>query len=393
MKIERINHDGEGIGYINNKIAFVPKTIQGDNVDVSVVKEHKNYYKCKLDKIIDSSSDRVNYPCKYYLECGGCSIGNYNYDKQLEFKKDKVKNIFSKYLNKDINPDIIPSKQYGYRNKITLRADKKLGLLKYESNDIINVDKCLLVSNKVNEIIHLLNSYDISRLSSVIIREFDNGIMVSLYGNVNDEVINKLKEHVISIYLNDKELYKKEEGYIVLNGIKYIISLNSFFQVNTSNITNLYDLVIKYGKFTKEDNVLDLYCGLGSISLYISKYCKNVLGIEINESSITDANKNMKINNISNTKFVCSDVAKILDENYHYDIVIVDPPRSGLDNHTKDILKKIKSKRIVYVSCDPMTLVRDIKDLSDVYEFNDISLVDMFPNTHHVESVVTLKRK
>jgi 23S rRNA (uracil-5-)-methyltransferase RumA len=217
--------------------------------------------------------------------------------------------------------------------------------------------------------------------------------MIGLYGSINDELTNKLKDYTISIYLNNKELYKKEEGYIVLNGIKYIISLNSFFQVNTSNITNLYDLVIKYGKFTKEDNVLDLYCGLGSISLYISKYCKNVLGIEINESSIDDANKNMKINNVSNTKFICSDVSKILDENYHYDIVIVDPPRSGLDSYTKDILKKIKSKRIVYVSCDPMTLVRDVKDLSDVYEFNDISLVDMFPNTYHVESVVVLERK
>ncbi len=390
MKIERINHDGEGIGYIDNKIAFVPKTIPGDEIKTSIVEEHKNYYKCKLDKIIENSSDRVDYPCKYYLDCGGCSIGNYEYSKQLNFKKDKVKNIFSKYLNKDINPEIIPSREYGYRNKITLHVDKKLGLLRYESNLIVNIDKCLLVSDKVNKIISLLNSYDISKLSSVIIREFDNGIMVGLYGSINDDIINKLKEYTISIYLNDKELYKKEDGYIILNGIKYLISLNSFFQVNTSNITNLYDLVIKYGKFSKEDSVLDLYCGLGSISLYISKYCKSVLGIEINESSINDANKNMIINNISNAKFICGDVAKILDENYYYDVVVVDPPRSGLDNYTKEVLKKIKCKRIVYVSCNPMTLARDIKDLSDTYEFNDISLVDMFPNTHHVESVVEL---
>lgn len=393
MKIERINHDGEGVGYLNNKVSFVPKTIPGDEVLATIIKEYKNYNKCKLDKIIAESSDRVDYPCKYYLDCGGCSIGNYEYNKQLEFKKDKVKNIFSKYLNVSINPDIIPSRQYGYRNKITLRVDKKLGLLENESNDIVNIDKCLLVSDRVNEIISLLNSYNISELDSVIIREFDNGIMVGLYGSINDEVITKLKEYVISIYLNDKELYKKEDGYIILNGIKYLISLNSFFQVNTSNITNLYDLVIKYGKFSKEDSVLDLYCGLGSISLYISKYCKSVLGIEINESSINDANKNMKINNIINTKFICSDVAKIIDENYHYDVVVVDPPRSGLDNYTKDVLKKINCKRIVYVSCNPMTLVRDIRDMSDTYEFKDISLVDMFPNTHHIECVCLLTLK
>lgn len=154
----------------------------------------------------------------------------------------------------------------------------------------------------------------------------------------------------------------------------------------------MYEEIVKYGCFTLKDNVLDLYCGTGSISLYISSHCNSVLGIEINKDAIEDANINTKINNINNVDFICGDVSKVLKMG-KYDVVIVDPPRSGLDKHTKKVLKEINVKRIVYVSCNPITMVRDIKDMSERYNFENITLVDMFPQTHHVECVSVLHRK
>jgi len=164
-----------------------------------------------------------------------------------------------------------------------------------------------------------------------------------------------------------------------------------FFQINTSNISKLYNEIIRYGEFTKNDVVIDLYCGVGSISLYIAKYVKSVLGIEIVEDAIKDAKENAKINNINNVKFLCGDVSKLIDGNINGDTLIVDPPRIGIDEYSLEVINKSKINKIIYVSCDPMTLVRDIKKL-DNYELCNISVVDMFPQTHHVESITVLKR-
>mgnify|MGYP003319881481 CR=1 FL=1 len=173
------------------------------------------------------------------------------------------------------------------------------------------------------------------------------------------------------------------------------ISINTINNGVNTSITKdgkQYDVVLKYGDFKKDDNVIDLYCGVGSISLYISKYVNSVLGIEIIEDAIKDAKENAKLNNINNVDFICGDVSKLVDLNTDGNIVIVDPPRVGLDKHTIDVLNKINIDRLIYVSCDPMTLVRDLK-LLDEYIIKDVTLVDMFPNTHHVETVVLLNRK
>ena len=183
--------------------------------------------------------------------------------------------------------------------------------------------------------------------------------------------------------MNDKIVYQKEDGYIHVGELKYKVSPKAFFQINTSNISNLYDEIIRYGKFTKNDSLIDLYSGVGSISLYVAKYVKNVLGIEIIPEAIDDAWENAKINNIDNAKFICGDVNKLIDDNVKCDVLIVDPPRVGLDKHTVEVINDSKIKKVIYVSCDTMTLVRDIK-LLDNYELNDISVIDMFPETHHV---------
>ncbi len=387
LKIIDMDHLGNGIGKINGKVVFVPKSIPGDVVDITLVKQSKKYDVGKIERIITMSPDRVTCDCPYYMECGGCNILNLSYDDQLMFKVNKVKNIFKKYLNIDINPRIIGSKKTTkYRNKITFHNDLELGLVG-EFDDIIQLTHCDLVSDKVNELFNLVKEEDISKVKKVTIREVDNGLILSIDGDIK---IDKLRDKCIEIYINNKCVYSKERGYIYLDKLKFMISNAAFFQINTTNITNLYNEILRYGEFSKEDKVIDLYCGVGSISLYIANYVKEVLGIEVVPEAIEDALENAKINNINNAKFICSDVSMI--DNVDSDILIVDPPRIGLEKNVTEMINNSNIAKVIYVSCDPMTLVRDLKIL-DNYDVKAISVVDMFPGTHHVESIVLLSLK
>lgn len=389
IKINSMDHMGNGISKINNKIVFVPKSLTNDICDIDIYKEYKKYSKGKINKILEASDLRIDSVCPYYDICGGCNISNLSYSEQLKFKVNKVKNIFKKYLDMDINPRVIGSnKEYKYRNKITYHNDSKLGLIG-EFDGIIDIDKCLLVSDKVNELYGLIKNRDTKDVKLIMIKECDNGLILSITGKMD---VSNLYDKCISIYMNNKCIYHKENGYICINNIKYMVSNQSFFQVNTTNITNLYDEIIRYGNFKKTDKVIDLYCGVGSISLYIANYVKSVLGIEIIPEAIKDAKKNASINNISNVEFICSDVAKVISDNLDGNILIVDPPRIGIDSHTIDIINNSKIDKMIYVSCNPMTLVRDLKLLTN-YKLTDISVVDMFPQTHHVECVCLLERR
>ena len=390
VKIIDIDHKGNGISKIDNKIVFIPKCIPGDVVDIDIVKSHKKYDEGRVNSFVRYSEDRIESLCPYYNICGGCNISNLNYSKQLEYKENKIINIFKRYLNIDINPEIIGSdNNYEYRNKITFQnMDGIVGLVSID-NKLINIDKCILVSDKVNELYNVICKEDLSNVRKIVIKECDNGLILGLDGKMN---IDDIKNLCLSIYCNGNCVCKNDDGYINVGDIKYRVSMDSFFQVNSRNISRLYDVIVKYGEFKKNDSVIDLYCGVGSISIYISKYVDSVLGIEIIDDAIKDANENAKLNGIKNTKFICGDVSKLVDDSISGNVVIVDPPRVGLDNHTIDVLNSINVDRLIYVSCDPMTLVRDLSKL-DSYEIKDITLVDMFPQTHHVESVFLLQRK
>lgn len=389
LKIIDMDHMGSGIAKDNNKVIFIPKSVPDDICEVEIIKDNQKYAKGKITSIIEPSSLRKKALCPYYKECGGCNISNLDYQEQLAFKESKVKNIFKKYLNLDINPTVIKSnKQYTYRNKITYHYDKVLGLIS-EYDGLVNIDSCLLVSDNINNLFNEIKKNDLSKVKLITIKECDNGLILSITGSM---LIDNLKDKCLSIYLNNKCVYYKEDGYIYLDNLKYMISNQSFFQVNTSNITNLYNEIIKYGNFVKTDKVIDLYCGVGSITLYISKYVKEVLGIEIVEDAIKDAKVNANINKINNVKFICGDVSKLIDDNLKGNILIVDPPRTGLDKHTIEVINKKKITKVIYVSCNPMTLVRDLKLLTN-YELENISIVDMFPQTHHVECVCSLSIK
>ncbi|MEE3342551.1 MAG: class I SAM-dependent RNA methyltransferase [Bacilli bacterium] len=394
VKIERINDTGEGIGFLDRQVVFVPKTIPGDIVMIKDINKYKNYMRASVDNYIEYSKLREEAKCPYFSQCGGCQLMNINYQKQLEYKKNKVINIFKKYGNIDINPEIISDKQYKYRNKIVLEVrNGKIGLNKYHSHDIVYIDKCLLVSDNINKIIDLINNnLDLTGINKIMIRESTSkDIMVVFYGNID---INKVKEllndKVESCYLNDRLIIGNKYIITKLNNYSYTLSPNSFFQVNYDMTIKLYNKVLEY--ISNGDNVMDLYCGTGSIGIYISNKVSNILGVEIVKDAINNANINKRINNINNINFKCGDVEKIINKNDKYDTIIVDPPRAGLSKKTRDILLDINSNKIIYVSCNPMTLVRDIKYLSNHYELKDITLFDMFPNTYHVESVVVLER-
>lgn len=390
VKIIDIDHKGNGMARVDNKIVFIPKAVTGDIVNIDIVKKHKKYDEGRVNQIVTLSEDRIESLCPYYNVCGGCNISVLNYQKQLEYKKNKIINIFKRYLKMDINPNIVGSdNRYEYRNKITFKCDgNKLGLVSID-NELISIDRCVLVSDRVNGLYERICREDLSNIRKVVIKECDNGLILQLDGNIN---IDNLKELCLSIYINHECVYYIEDGYINIGDIKYRVSMDSFFQVNSNNISRLYDVVLKYGEFKTADKVIDLYCGVGSISLYVSRYVDKVLGIEIIEDAIKDACENAKLNNIDNVEFICGDVSKLIDDNSLGNVVIVDPPRVGLDNHTIEVLNSLDIDRLIYVSCDPMTLVRDLDKL-DNYKIEDITLVDMFPQTHHVESVVLLKRK
>ncbi len=391
MKVQIIDmdHKGNGISKLDNKVIFIPKGITGDTCDISIYKNYKNYDIGKINEITKNSDLRKEVLCPYFSVCGGCNIINMDYQEQLKFKENKVKNVFKKYLNIEINPKVIGSiKQYGYRNKITYHNDTSLGLIG-EFGGVIDINKCLLVSNKVNELYNEIKELDLSNVKLITIRECDNGLILIVTGKLK---IDNLKGLCIEIVINNESVYKKEDGYISIGELKYKVSPNAFFQINTSNICQLYDEVVRYGEFSKNDNVIDLYCGVGSISLYIAKYVKSVLGIEIIPEAINDAKDNAKINNIKNAEFVCGDVSKLISNSIDGDILIVDPPRIGLDRHTTEVINEKKIKKLIYVSCDVMTLVRDIKLLTN-YKLGKISVIDMFPGTHHCESITVLERE
>ena len=390
VKIIDMDHRGNGICKYNEKVCFVPKSIKDDVIDINIVKSHRKYDDGRINKIITGSDNRVLSKCPYYNVCGGCNISNLSYDNQLMYKKNKVVNIFKRYLSMDISPRIIGSEcDYKYRNKITYHVyNGKIGLMDIDNN-LLAIDSCMLVSDSVNELYKKISLEDLSNVKKIMIKECDNGLILSIDGKMDTKNITNL---CIMIYMDNNLVYKKEDGYIYINDIKYMVNEKSFFQVNTKNISNLYDVILEYGNFKKSDNVIDLYCGVGSISLYMAKYVNSVLGIEIIREAIDDANNNKLINNINNAKFICGDVSKLIDDNVICDILVVDPPRIGLDSHSADVINVSGIERIIYVSCDPMTLVRDLSRLNK-YSVKDITLVDMFPQTHHIESVVCLEKR
>ena len=389
VKIDKLSHDLRGITRIDNKVTFIPKVLPDEVVNIRLTKQKRKINEASLVEVIDKSKDRVKYICPYYDICGGCDTGHILYSKSIMYKKDMVVDIFKRYCDMDVDMDVIYDEDniYNYRNKITLRVnDGKLALV---GENLVNIDYCYLVNDNINRVIGILNGICLDGIDEVIIRGTDE-IMVIINGDVdNDKLIQILKDNVSSIFINDIKVFGNDYVMINVGNYRYAVYPNSFFQVNTKMISRLYDKVLEFAG--KGNKLLDLYCGAGTIGIYLANNFNSIRGVEQNESAIKGANLNKDINGINNISFVCERASAISE--IEEDVVVVDPPRSGLDSITIRRIMNSRIERLVYVSCNPITLARDINILKDKYNLVSMSLFDMFPNTSHAECVCLLNRQ
>lgn len=428
---------GEGIAKIDNFTIFINGAIKGEKVKILIVKVVSSYAFAKLLEIIEKTESRVEEKCKTFIKCGGCSLRHMKYDCTLQLKKQMVENCLYKELGRKINVNetIGMSNPYYYRNKlqypIGLDHSKQaiMGIYANRSHNIISVDQCFIqdqtcqnIAKDVYEFIkkNRLEPYDETTLQGIFrhivikIGKFSNEIMVILvlnkekfekqdelvsylldrYSNIKT-IIKNINSQNTNVILGKKNIILYGSGYIYdqLGEYKFKISPLSFYQVNPIQTKVLYNKAIEIAKLEGSETVLDLYCGIGTISIFLSKYIKKVYGIEVVEDAIKDAKENVKINGINNVEFLAGDVEKILPELLKRvipDVVFVDPPRKGLDQNTIKNIMKVNPEKIVYISCNPATLARDLRLLGEKYEVKKVQPVDMFPYTTHVECVALL---
>ena len=395
VKILRLNNEGEGIGTIDDKVIFVDNALPGEEVEVKITENHKNYLRGKNLQINSSSKNRIKPICKYYNECGGCDLMHMN--NQIEFKKEKLENLFDKMCNEKINVNVFNFNDLYYRNKVTLKIkNNKLGFYKNKTNELVEINECVITNKKINEVIKNLNKYLEKNLvddTKIMIRICNEEIMISIDKLKNIDNFIKEFNYLDSIYVDNKLVYGKESLIENIDEFNFYVSPKSFFQVNKEVMEKMYKKATSY--IDKNELTLDLYSGTGTISILLSKVSKKVIGIEIVKDAVYDANKNLTLNNINNVEFICGKVEdKISDlKKLKVDNIVVDPPRAGINKKGLDVIKEISPEKIIYISCNPLTLARDYNYLKDNYELKEIKAFDMFPQTHHVETFCILKLK
>ena len=434
--------EGEGIAKINDFTIFIPGAIKGEKVKILVVKVLSSYAFAKILEILEKSENRIEPDCKTYKRCGGCNLRHIKYQETLKQKQNSVQSLVDKTLKNKIKvkETIGMENLYYYRNKVQypVGIDKdgkpQIGVFANRSHEIIPIEKCFIQNEKSEQIAKYIfdlwneNKYTIYNektrkglLRHIVIKTgiktnqymcilvingqgFDNekefvSKITNKYKEITSIIVNaNMKNTNVILGLENRTIFGK--GYIEDKLGEYIFKISplSFYQVNPIQAEKLYNLGIEKANITKDDIVFDLYCGIGTISLFMSKYAKKVYGIEIVEEAIKAAKENAEINNVDNVEFIAGDVEKALsniiyDRKIIPDIVMVDPPRRGLDNTSINNILNIKSKRLVYISCNPATLVRDLAKLEEMYEVKEIVPVDMFPFTSHIETVTVLIQK
>lgn len=402
-----LENEAQGVCKIHGMIVFVPKALVGEKVRVRITEIKKNFARGKIVEVLETSSKRCESKCPYYDECGGCNLRHQDSSENLKFKKEKVETALKKIGKLDVKvDDVLPSfKEDNYRNKVSFKVeDNRIGFYGEGTYQLIDIDYCLLAQNEINDALIVIRNYlkeNNNEIKSITIKFGNamNELLIDIY-SLNDkdiEIIDYLTTNIKNlktVIYNDKIVYGT--GYIkeISNGLMFNVSSKSFFQVNCTQAEKLYETAIKLAKLNKDDVVLDLYCGTGTITSIVAERVKKVIGIEIVEDAIIDAKENLKINNINNVQFICGDAAKEITKiKENVDVIFVDPPRKGVDRKAIAVMKKLLPKKIVYISCNPVTMARDLSYLSDLYEVKKVVPVDMFPNTAHVECVCVLNRR
>lgn len=398
MKIEIVKFDnlGRGIGYLNDKIIFVPKSVPGDIIEVKITLEKKNYYEGKIVNIIKPSRIRREAKCPYFNICGGCDLMNISISENLDYKLAKVNEILDKNnINYEVKDIIKSNSEFNYRNKVTLKiVNKEIGYYENNSHNLVRIDYCYLCNDTINAIIKDLKLLEIINGEVVIRCNYNEEILLNIKSSDEIKNINELinKYRIVGIVQNDKAIYGENYFIDKINNYIFKVSYNSFFQVNPYICGKLFELIEKYTE--SSHNLIDLYCGVGTLSIVASKNASKVIGVEIVENAIIDANLNKRLNNRKNIEFICNDTKKIIGKiSNNFDTIIFDPPRNGVSSKVIEKVINEKIDKIIYVSCDPITLARDLKLLEKYYNILDFKLLEMFPNSEHIESIVLLERK
>ena len=398
-KILRLNNEGDGVGKIDDIVTFVKGALKGEIVRVRIDKIYKNYAKASIIEILEKSIDRRIPICPYFDYCGGCDLMHMDYNDQLKFKKEKIESIFKKICNMDITLSSINSyNNLNYRNKVVFKVkEDKIGFYKRKTYEIIDINECIISDKKINEILlklrEFIKEHINHKITEVMIRVCNDEIMISI-NKLNYKYEDKFKELFScesSIYIDNKLIYGVSSLNQKLNNLVFDVSPKSFFQVNPITAENLYNKVLEF--VSNSDTIVDLYSGTGTITMLLSKKARKVIGIEVVKDAVIDAKNNLLLNGIDNVEFICDKVENKIDtlKDLNIDTLVMDPPRGGSDKKTLKSILDINPKKIIYISCNPVTLARDINILKDKYEIKEISAFDMFPQTYHVECVCLLK--
>ena len=388
VKVIKFDDLGQGISKINNKVCFIEKALPEEELEIEVTKNSKDYSKGIIKNILKENKERIVPICKYYKECGGCNFLHTTLNLESKFKINKCINYFN------IKPTFIKTIDYNYRNKVVLHVkDGNLGYYKERTHDLVKIDYCYLLSNNLNLVIELFNKYKDSNFNGeVLIRDNSKEIIVSIDGEYKylDNLINN--NLITNLIYNSKVLKGKDYFIETINDYKFKVHYKSFFQVNRIGLEKIEMILSNFLKDKKLNKVLDLYSGTSVLGIIMSKYAKEVISIEENKYASLDAKENLKLNKITNLEVINSKVEDYIEKFSDIDLVLVDPARSGLDKKSINYLKKLKSKYLIYISCEMISLKRDLVSLKEIYNIKNIYLVDMFPRTNKVETIMIMER-
>lgn len=448
--------------YRGELVVFVEGAIPGDIVSARVKKVKKKFAEAVTEEILTLSEFRAEPPCRHFGTCNGCRMQNTQYEKQLEIKRQHVLNSFERiggFKNITVPPVIGSVDQYFYRNKLEFSFSANRWLTDADKNNenvsgrfalgfhmpgfidkVVDITDCHLQSEYSNLALNLTRDFFKRKgisiyttkthegfLRYLVIRQSANTkeVMINLVtSEENNKLISEYAQLILKESLNNdlglqaptiinsisstKSQAVKADSYIVFSGHGYIyetlgkyrfkITPSTFFQTNTKQCEVLFDTLLKLGNFSKHDNVLDLYCGCGAISLYISEHVNKIFGVELSAESIAAAHENAELNSVKNCDFAAYDVKDYLavisgETDNKYDTIILDPPRSGIHPKAAEYLNQYGAKKLIYVSCNPTTQARDIKLLEEKYSIAEMQPVDMFPHTFHIENIVRLELK
>ncbi|WP_378954219.1 23S rRNA (uracil(1939)-C(5))-methyltransferase RlmD [Pelosinus sp. sgz500959] len=441
LEIASLGHSGEGVGRYEGFTVFVPHALPGETVDVQIIEVKKNYAKANLKAIKVASSARCNPACSIYDQCGGCQLQHVDYQEQLILKRQTVVDAVTrigKINDVIIHQTIGAQEPWYYRNKMqfpvgTEKGDVVVGCFAQGTHQIINTEHCL-IQHQDNNLIAQTVQQVVSELGiSTYDEHTGQGIMRHVVGRVGtktgevmvvlvtstielpqkDKIIGELRKripNVVSIVQNinsnktnvifgntTKTLWGQDTITDQLGEFTFHISARSFFQVNTTQAELLYNKAVEYAGLSGEETVIDAYCGTGTITLFLARHAKKVYGIEIVEPAIQDAWRNAELNQVTNVEFTVGDATHVMPKMFKQgicpEVIVVDPPRAGCEPKVLETFAAMKPERIVYVSCNPASLARDLAVLADLgYVAKEIQPVDMFSHTFHVECVALIER-